>query len=170
MGLCTTTHYSNAQNSAELLTWSRKQAGRMMEFYQGSVYRPVFVYCGMSGVAAATALSLALSQYSFDFMLCYVRKDGEQSHGNRLEVGGMLKNQYEEQAVFCDDFIQKGKTLSHCVDTVCKFGVSTHVWSPNAPMCLMDDTDLRLDAYWSKKCFSNMRPSETSVRFRDFMH
>lgn len=48
---------------------------------------PIFCYTGLSGIGAATALSLEMYRRNKDrrFGLIYVRKKGEQSHGHPVE-------------------------------------------------------------------------------------
>ena len=119
-------HYSHAQTPLALTKWSRAMAKVLTKHYNKGSVIPVFVYTGLSGIATATALMMALSAQKdgIVFGMMYVRKDGEDSHGQKIEVN-MSENtnldihdikQYDKnhEFVFVDDFICKGETLVRC--------------------------------------------------------
>jgi orotate phosphoribosyltransferase len=81
---------------------------------------PILCYSGMSGVAAATALSLALLELNpkFKFRMAYVRKKGEDSHGNSVEhdLEDHTDTEWEKTfLVFVDDFVSSGASRKYVV-------------------------------------------------------
>jgi hypothetical protein len=116
------THYSLAQKPIEMMTQAKLWASAIRKWSRknGSAI-PIFMYSGMSGVASATALALALhrgdrkNKSPFQFGMMYVRKKGEKSHGEPVEHD--LKQHADDQSfwdravpVFVDDFICSGDT------------------------------------------------------------
>jgi hypothetical protein len=82
------THYSLGQKTARLFKWAEESAvlvDKLITEKYGSEGVPVFCYRGMSGVAHATALSLRwFTDHGVEPLMIYVRKPGEDSHGNKL--------------------------------------------------------------------------------------
>ena len=110
-------HYSMGQKSHQLLKWAEKSS---LTFFDHEISKPVLVYTGMSGISAATALSLQLHVIGIKHGMCYIRKKNEKSHGNTIEWE--LLTDWEKDDVtpiFVDDFIDQGKTLGYVVK---KFG------------------------------------------------
>lgn len=128
-------HYSCAQRPSELSAWAKKAADLMVDLFpnlrserekqpynnafMARRFDPVLIYRGMSGAASATALSLELySRYGVVVQMAYVRKPGENSHGERVETDvnyEQRKNGCDEvllSPVFVDDFVATGNTLA----------------------------------------------------------
>lgn len=121
-----TTHYSNAQNTKDLNVWAESSAHTLIRNCNKKDFHPVLCYSGMSGVALATALSLALQRLDpyFKFDMMYVRKPNEDSHGGNIEVtvGLFSGNQHKKAVgVFIDDFIEEGKTFRYVRDVAYKY-------------------------------------------------
>lgn len=117
------THYSNAQDPISLAEWASKAAGKLTMKYGAGDVVPVLVYRGMSGVASATALMLALEGKArlgkrprYPYVACYIRKCHELSHGTLVEWGwvGKYCETTPREAVFVDDFICSGETVRAC--------------------------------------------------------
>ena len=104
-------HYSKAQSPKEMYSFAKKAAKALIEWADKNNYHPVLCYSGMSGIATATAISIALhnKRPSFEYGMIYVRKENEKSHGFRTEMAnadcGVL--------VFVDDFIDSGDTMKY---------------------------------------------------------
>lgn len=84
---------------------------------------PVLCYTGMSGVTAANAIALHMpAKYADKLAMYYVRKDGEKSHGQRVEVSGMqnITHLAPPTFIFCDDFISQGQTLVNVMTAMAK--------------------------------------------------
>lgn len=105
------THYSYAQNPKKLNAWAVRMARSVVKKFPDRV--PVLIYTGMSGIAYATALSGAIAtQYpTYKFMLTYVRKDGESSHGSRIERNPDVTFPPSAVGLFVDDFVESGQTV-----------------------------------------------------------
>ena len=104
------THYSLAQNTKMLKVWAARMSLSVLD---RGIYQPVLVYSGMSGIAAATALSIALDNIGVQFGMIYVRKENEKSHGHVTEYEipeGFDSCTY----IFVDDFICEGDTRNWC--------------------------------------------------------
>lgn len=97
---------------------------------------PLFIYTGMSGVAAVTAVAMRLREKhpNFKFNMAYIRKEDEKSHGSHVEFALMDQTvpiyQREKVAkylrmncyyVFLDDCIDSGATFHRCIDTLNTF-------------------------------------------------
>jgi hypothetical protein len=82
-------HYSLAQKPAKLKAWANKVANSIKE---EGIFNPVLVYTGMSGIAGATALSLALNDLNIKHGMAYIRKEHEQSHGEAIEFDVVEKD------------------------------------------------------------------------------
>lgn len=104
------THYSLSQNPSALNAWADRAASMLPDHLDGRY--PVFVYRGMSGVAAATALALAYDrQHGASFGMIYVRKPNENSHGYDCEVQVDTVRDAPCLLVFVDDFVSTGHTM-----------------------------------------------------------
>jgi len=71
------------------------------------------VYCGMSGVALATAMALKMQDMLDQFRMLYVRKKREDSHGTDVERPmdwEEFNKQNDVVIVFVDDFQETGRT------------------------------------------------------------
>lgn len=120
-------HYSHAQTPLALTKWSRAMAKVLTKHYSKGETVPIFVYTGMSGVATATALFLALAaqKKSITYGMMYVRKKDEDSHGQPIETcmsedcGSDVYDlkTHPHEFVFVDDFICAGNTLVYCALT-----------------------------------------------------
>lgn len=106
------THYSIAQNSASLRDWAWEAAEFIHSRYDGVESLLCLCYRGFSGVALATAVSLAYSfKYDRQLNLLYVRKGKESPHGCPIEMN-FDENEVEiETCIFVDDFIDGGGTF-----------------------------------------------------------
>jgi hypothetical protein len=126
------THYSLAQKPHLLLEQADIWAKTIRKYCERQRHKkvPVFIYCGMSGVASVTALImfLKINDPSFSFYMMYARKQGEHSHGERVEhsfdlapAGSikererLVKNTFP---VFVDDFICSGDTKRHALSVI----------------------------------------------------
>lgn len=113
-------HYSLAFRPAILNKWADAAATQVIA--QSWTKLPVFIYSGMSGIVTATAVSLAIARLSssFPYAMMYVRKPGEESHGNKIEYEHINSQQhytspFDTTPVFVDDFIATGDTLLRCL-------------------------------------------------------
>ncbi len=112
-------HYSNAFKTPRLLKWADRMAASLAKLYEKRESRPIFTYSGMSGIATATALSLAIARSNnpFCYGMMYVRKEYEQCHGSPIEYDFNFDEYYigsNGDFVFVDDFIRSGTTLLCC--------------------------------------------------------
>lgn len=105
-------HYSHAQKPYLLKSWANTEAERLINLNYSSI---VLVYSGMSGISAATALSLALYERSKDHSMVYIRKEFETTHGESVECESFY-NLENATFFFVDDFIQSGATRDFCLD------------------------------------------------------
>jgi orotate phosphoribosyltransferase-like protein len=102
-----------------LAHWAKGAAMRLhLKFHSDNVNLrrvPFLGYSGMSGIAYATALRLALHDLypTFPVEMVYVRKTGEKSHGAALEFSTAFSYHANRAAVFVDDFIDSGATFKH---------------------------------------------------------
>lgn len=107
-----TTHYSRAQDPESLYDWAKSLIKNCEE--EGiDVARFRLLYSGMSGVATATALSIAIYNHTAKTVgMVYVRKEHEKSHGSPTENNISV---YDEPPilVFVDDFICDGNTINY---------------------------------------------------------
>lgn len=105
-------HYSLGQKPKELFKWAENMA---LSFLDKGIHNPVLVYSGMSGISAATALSLALYKLGVYSGMIYVRKEGEKCHGRHIEreVPGDWENSSITH-IFVDDFIVDGINYDYC--------------------------------------------------------
>jgi orotate phosphoribosyltransferase-like protein len=110
-------HYSYAQKPEKLSKWAEAMAKDIQE---KGITNPILVYRGMSGISAATAISLELYRLGIEVGMFYIRKDNEQSHGE------IFTHSYEWTAaipenpcfIFVDDFIARGTTWKECLRIV----------------------------------------------------
>lgn len=118
-------HYSPAQKPQVLADAAEAEASCIvrhfgpMLFGAGGYTRIMLCYQGMSGVACATALMLALfRQTGITVEMAYVRKDGEYSHGTDIETEMKsthwtgCSGEQEYTVIFVDDFISSGRTAN----------------------------------------------------------
>lgn len=155
-------HYSNALNPQMLSEWANRAAAFLVD--QWSQHNrgrelPVLCYRGMSGIASATALSVALATNHprFSFGMLYLRKSGEQSHGNCCHyntIGEGSNADYTRKQwhfVFVDDFICDGGTLEATFRGA-KDVEANIIWQPKSPM-LLSSRELQLvsDHYTAEK-------------------
>lgn len=121
------THYSLALQPVLLLAradiWAKELIGKCKKGRAKQKKIPILCYSGMSGVAAATALALALHTLNpkFKFHMAYVRKKHEDSHGNSVEhdLEHQTDTDWDESfLVFVDDFICSGDSRRYVVEKV----------------------------------------------------
>lgn len=118
-----TTHYGHAMRILELSDNAREMAEAFRSFMSERGNQPVAIcYRGMSGVATATALMLAILRTESEdhavlplITMVYVRKEGEKSHGFEVEFSKQDRKLplscLEGMAlIFVDDFIDSGDT------------------------------------------------------------
>ena len=117
--LCYTSrmHYSFAQNALTMHEWSRPTARRIASIARSLNKTPVLCYAGMSGVAMATALELALVQLPKPIVtqMAYVRKRGEKSHGHPIEKSTVADALFDTDThfyIYVDDFVTHGGTFA----------------------------------------------------------
>lgn len=81
------THYSDAQKPKQLRAWSIKNAGFLISHWRKTEKVAVLAYRGMSGISSATALTMALDakRTKMPYIMVYVRKENEDSHGHPIE-------------------------------------------------------------------------------------
>lgn len=116
---CMGTHYSLAQNSRSLRNWAYDAAEFIHAKYSGVENMVCFCYRGFSGVAMATALSMAYAvKYDIQLNLLYVRKFKEKSHGSPSELNFDDNETRIEECVFVDDFIDSGETFCQVKSSV----------------------------------------------------
>lgn len=119
------THYSNVFNRDMMLNRAEQIATDIEETYPDA--KICLVYTGFSGISHATYLAQALEKAPLQI---YVRKDGEVSHGDPIEISSSAvldypPSQYSEQnptgllLVFVDDFVSTGDTLRRCAERLC---------------------------------------------------
>lgn len=151
------THYSKAQDTAELAKWAHSQASRLIKYYRNKKSIPVLVYSGFSDVAAATALAIALHHYApaFKFRMAYVRKDGEQenSHSNNIVEHSLVDGEKYE-GIFVDDFQSLGKTLTYCMEQLWLTRLGSSIkWCNKAPLCLQENCGQNTGTFASAKLY-----------------
>lgn len=111
-------HYSNAMKTESLTEWAECAARKISEDEDIKEYTPVLAYRGMSGIASATALSIALHGIGIEFEMFYVRKEGEKSHGESYEMSFFPSANQRFLIIFVDDFIVTGDTYHGVIDKV----------------------------------------------------
>lgn len=99
-------------NPSVLADWGRTIVSEMLELMDDNKF-PVIVYRGMSGIAAATAMSIMIPpNKQGDFGMIYVRKKGEKAHGGKMEYTNLNRAGYRPMVfIIVDDFIQSGATV-----------------------------------------------------------
>lgn len=112
------THYSQSMDAAAMQVWAKKI---VEEFDKAGDIFYVLCYRGMSGISAATHLSIQLGINALRHAMLYVRKPEEQSHGKLIESFGIRDYDPKRQRlvfVFCDDFICSGNTMTATMNTI----------------------------------------------------
>lgn len=105
-----TTHYSNSQKPKHVNDWAYNCAIGLKDRL-GTETIPIFVYRGMSGIAAATALSISYYLLTGQTPgMIYVRKKNEKSHGYPVEYQIDFFPDRQYVFVFVDDFVKSGTT------------------------------------------------------------
>ena len=115
------THYSKSMSPKYMSVWGKSAAVELERCMMADAgFRPVLVYRGMSGIAAATAIISNLEAEFCDRVgMIYVRKDHEDSHGrDDIEVGNPDTLQNNPTFVVCDDFIDSGYTILTILKTI----------------------------------------------------
>ena len=114
------THYSKSMSPKYMSVWGKSAAIELERCMMADAgFRPVLVYRGMSGIAAATAIISNLEAEFCDRVgMIYVRKDHEDSHGCDIEVGNPDTLQNNPTFVVCDDFIDSGHTVLTILKTI----------------------------------------------------
>lgn len=107
------THYSKSMSPKYMSVWGKSAAVELERCMMADAgFRPVLVYLGMSGIAAATAIISNLEKEFCDRVgMIYVRKEREASHGCDIEVGNPDALHNNPTIVVCDDFIDSGETV-----------------------------------------------------------
>jgi hypothetical protein len=114
-------HYSNAQDvgalrdSANAMVRSLMARVEELSVEKGRNVVPILYYRGYSGAALATAILLTAPERFADYLtMVYVRKENEDSHGDKIEyhVGEAARVSGPKvlMPVFVDDFISSGET------------------------------------------------------------
>jgi hypothetical protein len=115
------THYSHSQEPTHLWAKTNQAAQFLLDHPPSKPENLVLVYRGLSGVAGATAVSLAYHQLTGKALaMLYVRKRGEKSHSETvievvcsvLRPGNTTKRFHP---VFVDDLIATGQTRRECL-------------------------------------------------------
>jgi uracil phosphoribosyltransferase len=101
-------HYGESMDPHHMMTWAARVAEHFEEKHR---VIPILVYRGMSGIATATHLSVALENRDINHGMIYVRKDEERSHGSDIERRNLPAADDKYIFVFCDDFVCGGDTL-----------------------------------------------------------
>ena len=117
-----TTHYDYSQNIAKLNAFAEKRAKRLVALFNKPAFKgyiPLLVYSGMSGISFATLLGLHLGKLNKRYGMAYVRKDKEESHGQKIEFT-IYSSDAKYQFVFVDDFICSGSTFEHALSNSIK--------------------------------------------------
>lgn len=110
------THHTWDQSPKWLFDRSKELAPRLRDNLPPD-HLPMFIYRGLSGVACATALSIAYySLTQTEPGMVYVRRPGE---ANQCHSRAYFETSYQDQRryvlVFVDDFICSGLTRDKCV-------------------------------------------------------
>lgn len=133
----TMTHYGRSMQPDRLLAWAEEMVHQLASpryrvepslgpvapnetasamSLRPSMEVPIFCYSGMSGVAHATALSMAwLRRYGPTFGMVYVRKRSEShdTHGKPVEYSIGQVQHCLARLVFVDDTVCSGRTLEY---------------------------------------------------------
>ncbi len=109
-----TSHYGISMKANELKKWAKLVSKFIVADCKEDKVIPVLIYTGMSGITAATALALHFP-VKFRFILEYVRKEKEESHGCRVENSDSVNCRFDTpnnvRYYLVDDFICSGATL-----------------------------------------------------------
>ena len=108
-------HYSYAMATDQLVEWAKDVATALPLKLSGA--KPIFAYRGMSGVAHATALSIAYyGEHGPAYGMIYVRKRDETPHGLYVETSLKAVRCTRSCLVFVDDFVASGATMRSVVE------------------------------------------------------
>lgn len=158
------THYGASMSPDQMHDWAKNAAKQIRILQESDPFcrdkRPAFFYSGMSGVAAATALSVMLS--SADELnpgMVYVRKPGEKSHGEPVEMRGFAGCDDVRRDfffVFCDDFISTGDTFVRVVKKVqnrfqMRIGIDSIFLALSGRETVLQLADYSLDLVYKKR-------------------
>lgn len=122
------THYGASMRPKVLAVQAGQMALKFTEKFFDTNDKIVLFYSGMSGVAAATALTTVVNCVtegpvpSISAMV-YVRKAHEMSHGQRIEIS--IIDEFKETdniiPIFIDDFVCEGRTFEYVKREVAKY-------------------------------------------------
>lgn len=120
------THYGASMRPSMLKSQAKRMANILADTYTSKEDRLVLFYSGMSGVAAATALSLIMNgdrHFPVIAAMIYVRKQGEVSHGIHIEssIINYIEPTHKLVPIFVDDFVCEGKTFKYVKREVAKY-------------------------------------------------
>lgn len=124
------THYSCSLDALQLNMRATQLAASIAILTLGEKTGalPILLYTGMSGIAGATAIAMALwRDHQIEPGMMYVRKENEVSHGSPIERSefNMFQRrtrrdgrEYVEDipcfVIFVDDFVGTGATVERC--------------------------------------------------------
>ncbi len=118
-------HYSLAQDTFRLKAWAKKaHAFIKKNFAKENVY---LVYTGMSGIAAATAITMQQEEDEKEYGMIYIRKKEEVAHGGPIEDNGVYEWEKDKIFIFVDDFLCSGETFMRCYERLSYYNEGT-VW------------------------------------------
>lgn len=146
------THYTPTQNPMELASTASHLAAQVAHhFKRHNGYRPALCYRGMSGVAVATAVMLALwTDHRIRAGMCYIRKRGEDSHGQPVEND--LPGAGNYVGCFVDDFVSGGATMGKVIEA-CRRDFDDEVsgieWSQRSLVLLSQGAECRPFKHYS---------------------
>lgn len=116
------THYNGCTTGAGLYEFASKAAPALIQYCDEHDVVPILFYQGMSGTATASALVYELIRLGKVPAQVYVRKPGEDSHGNPVEIYAPYreagKNKPKVIWVWVDDFIHYGETILRCQEEI----------------------------------------------------
>lgn len=111
-------HYSNSQAPSILIAQAERAVSILEAWLENEKIDPSTVglaYSGMSGIAAATALSLEFfKRGKKELAMFYVRKRNEESHGNYVEYR-YESEVFPKHMIFVDDFYATGRTRKRII-------------------------------------------------------
>jgi hypothetical protein len=110
-------HYDCSQELKKLNRLAASRAAELIKRFTKKEYRgfiPMLVYSGMSGIAFATAIGIHLEKAKARYVMAYVRKKNENSHGEKIEYTSLGADR-KYQLVFVDDFICSGDTFNYVI-------------------------------------------------------
>jgi len=113
------THYvAETMHQLDLAAFAYKAAEEIQRLLHSQTYQKICLcYTGMSGIALATSVCMALRPHAIVPKMFYVRKDTEKSHGRKNE---MTDRELPMQTlfIFIDDFISKGDTVNRVFEAI----------------------------------------------------